>query len=89
MLFSYDSDAKESQLTSTLFYKEMAGRMDVVDIAKVVRNIGQYQHSKFGASSHTIDMMGHIHADIFFQDHYMLNEVTVKITMKRNKILSV
>jgi len=31
--------------------------------------------------SRVIDMMGRIHADIFFQDRYMLNEVGVKIKL--------
>jgi len=30
-------------------------------------------------------MMGRLHADIFFQDRYMLNEVNVKIKLVRSK----
>jgi len=30
-------------------------------------------------------MMGRLHADIFFQDRYMLNEVGVKIKLIRSK----
>ena len=29
--------------------------------------------------------MGRLHADIFFQDRYMLNEVNVKIKLVRSK----
>jgi hypothetical protein len=84
-LLSYGSDAKESQLTSSLFYKDVAGRMDVVDFAEAVRNDGLFKRSRFGVESHTIDMMGRLHADIFFQDRYMLNEVTAKINLIRSK----
>ena len=35
--------------------------------------------------SRTFDMMGRLHADIFFQDRYMLNEVGVKIKLVRSK----
>ena len=35
--------------------------------------------------SHVFDMMGRIHADIFFQERYMLNEVGVKIKLVRSK----
>jgi len=30
-------------------------------------------------------MMGRLHADIFFQDRYMINEVGVKIKLTRSK----
>jgi len=32
-----------------------------------------------------VDMTGRLHADIFFQDRYMLNEVNVKIKLVRSK----
>jgi len=35
--------------------------------------------------SRTFDKMGRLHADIFFQDRYMLNEVGVKIKLIRSK----
>jgi len=34
-------------------------------------------------------MMGRLHADIFFQNRYMLNDVGVKIKLVRSKMLSV
>jgi len=84
-LLSYGGDAKESQLTSALFYKDEAGRMDVTNFADATRNNGFYKRSKFAEKSHAIDMMGHIHADIFFQERYMLNEVNTKIKLIRSK----
>ena len=30
-------------------------------------------------------MIGHTHADIFFQEHYMLNEVGIKVHLVRSK----
>jgi len=35
--------------------------------------------------SRKFDMMGRLHADMFFQDRYMLNEVGVKIKLVRSK----
>ena len=84
-LLSYGGDAKESQLTSELFYKDVAGRMDVVDFAEANRNAALFRRSHFTNESHVVDMMGRIHADMFFQDRYMLNEVATKIKLIRSK----
>jgi len=35
--------------------------------------------------SRTFDMIGRLHADIFFQDRYMINEVGVKIKLTRSR----
>jgi len=84
-LLSYGGDAKESQLTSALYYKDQAGRMDAVDFAEANRNAGLYNRAQFTKESHLVDMIGRIHADIFFQERYMLNEVNTKIKLIRNK----
>jgi hypothetical protein len=84
-LLSYGEDAKKSQLTSSLFYKDMAGRMDVHGIAEDTRNEGLFKRRALGVASREFDMMGRLHADIFFQDRYMLNETGVKIKLVRSK----
>jgi hypothetical protein len=84
-LLSYGEDAKTSQLTSSLFYKDQAGRMDSVDFAAGAVNAGLAKRREFSARSHVFDMMGRLHADIFFQERYMLNEVGVKIKLVRSK----
>ena len=45
MLLSYGDNAKETQLTSSLFYEDQAGRMDVVDIGEAARNRGLWNRS--------------------------------------------
>ena len=84
-LLSYGDDAKKSQLTSALFYPDQAGRMDVVNFAEATRNSGLYARSRFTTESRVVDMMGRIHADVFFQDRYLLNEVHVKIKLIRSR----
>ena len=83
-LLSYGQDAKTSQLTSALYYKDVAGRMDSIDFAANAVNAGLQSRRELVQQSRVIDMMGRIHADIFFQDRYMLNEVGVKIKLIRN-----
>ena len=84
-LLSYGEDSKKSQLTSALFYKDRAGKMDNVTIAAANRNEGLFQRRAIAAQSREFDMMGRLHADIVFQDRYMLNEVGVKIKLIRSK----
>jgi len=84
-LLSYGEDAKRTQLTSGLFYKERAGRMDSVDLADNAANDGLVKRRALGLESRTFDMMDRLHADIFFQDRYMINEVGVKIKLTRSK----
>jgi len=84
-LLSYGDDAKKSQLTSGLFYPDEAGRMDAVTFDEATRNSGVYARSRFTTESRVVDMMGRIHADMFFQDRYLVNEVHVKIKLIRSR----
>jgi hypothetical protein len=84
-LLSYGEDAKKTQLTSALFYKDQAGRMDSVDFAEANRNGGLYKRASFAANSRVIDMIGRLHSDLCFQERYLLNEVGVKIKLTRSK----
>jgi len=86
-LLSYGEDAKKTQLTSALFYKDQAGRMDSVDFAAAAVNGGLAKRRALVAGSREFDMMGRLHADIFFQDRYIINEVGIKIKLVRSKDL--
>lgn len=87
-LLSYGEDAKKTQLTSALYYKDDAGHMDTINQAVDAqggRNEGLVKRTQHIGESRVVDMMGRLHADIFFQDRYMLNEVNVKIKLARSK----
>ena len=84
-LLSYGTDAKKTQLTSALFFKDTAGEMNAIAMEGDHVNDGFVTRRELAAGSRTIDMMGRIHADIFFQDRYMLNEVSMKIKLNRSK----
>jgi len=86
-LLSYGHDAKTSQLTSALYYKDTAGKMSSVDVAATGAdaNEGMKARARLAAGSRVIDMMGRIHADIFFQERYMLNEVNTRIKLVRSR----
>jgi len=87
-LLSYGEDAKKSQLTSEMFYKDNAGRMNEVVRAAAddhVPNEGLSQRRALVAVSREFDMMGRLHSDMFMQDRYLLNEVGVKIKLIRSR----
>jgi len=85
-LLSYGMDPKTSQLTSALYYKNTAGNMDSVDFDDEDNvNKGLAARRNMAPVSRVIDMMGRLHADIFFQKRYMLSEVGVKIKLIRSK----
>jgi len=83
-LLSYGEDAKKSQLTSELYYKDQAGRMDAITFDDA-GNSGLAQRRALTLRSREFDMIGRIHGDIFYQNRFMLNEVGLKIKLIRSK----
>ena len=89
-LLSDGDDAKKTQLTSELFYTDEAGKMDVVAFgADAAKNSGLMKRAAFTATSNVVDMIGRIHADISFQDRYVINEVNMKITLSLSTLRDV
>lgn len=86
-LLSYGADAKKSQLTCALFYKDTAGKMDVSDPTSDDDNVndGLVKRSSFTSGGKEVDLLGRLHADIFFQSRLMLNEVNIRIKLSRSK----
>jgi len=69
-LLSYGENAKKSQLTSELFYKDDAGRMEetiIEETGGLLPNSGLQKGSEFVARSREFDMIRRIHGDIFFR----------------------
>ena len=84
-LLSYGGDAKSSQLTSALFYKDIAGNMDDANPLHATANSALKKRHSFFTNGRTVDLIGRIHADIFYQPKYLPNDVTVRIRLLRNK----
>jgi hypothetical protein len=80
-LLNYSQDAKESYLGNSLFYKDTAGKMEYADYAS---NSGFVKRKELTLDKQ-FELMGRLHADIFMQDRYMLNNVPISITLTRNK----
>ena len=72
-LLSYGPKAKNSQLTAALFYKNTAGNMDRPNPAHAnedERNFALQKRASFTDEGGTVDLIGRIHSDFFFQDSY-------------------
>ena len=80
-LLSHGAVAKNSQLTSALWYKDTAGHMDATDN----ENKGLLKRNDYTTGSRIVDMMGRLHVDLFFQDRSLLNGVDVKIRLVQSK----
>ncbi|KAJ8018950.1 hypothetical protein HOLleu_42760 [Holothuria leucospilota] len=86
-LLSYGPDAKESQLTGSLFYKDTPGKMDSCNpnaVADVV-NHGLRARTQYTRNSNTVDLVGPIHCDLFFQEKILLGGVELKLKLHRSK----
>ena len=86
-LLNYGKEAKTGQLSMAMFHKDTAGKMNVVNplAADDEGNLGLKARYEFTKESHTVDMMGPIHSDIFFQHRLMLNGVNLRIKLNRAK----
>lgn len=77
-LLNYGSEAKDTHLTSSLFYKDSGS------IEAGADNTGYVKRSKFALSGE-FDMEGLIHSDIFNSNKYMLNGVQMLIKLYKSR----
>ena len=82
-LLSYGAEAKKTQLTSQLWYKDTAGHMEATQ--GNAGNAGLVERRRHIAGSRVVEMMGRLHVDLFMQDRFLINGVTVKIRLVRSK----
>ena len=86
-LLNYGPDAKKSQLTAAMFYKDQAGNMDVADPTIAVTanaNAGLKARYDFNKESGTIEMTGPLFCDIFMTERLLLSFVDLKVVLSRN-----
>ena len=84
-VLSYGVEAKNTQLTSQLWYKDTAGHMDATTVDG--GNTGLIERRRNITESRIVEMMGRLHVDLFLQDRFLLNgvSVSVKIRLVRSK----
>ena len=85
-LLSYGFDAKSTQLTNQLWYKDKSSRMNATELANGPDpNPGFVTRREYIAGSRVVDMMGRLHVDMFMQDKFLINGVDVKLRLVRSK----
>ncbi|XP_066478493.1 uncharacterized protein F54H12.2-like [Tiliqua scincoides] len=70
-------------ISQRLFYKDTPGEHESTGLDG--DNQGFIRRAALTAESRKIDLLGHLHADLFFQEKLLLNGVDVKIKLTRSK----
>ena len=83
-LLSYGAEAKKTQLTSQLWYKDTAGHMDTTQENGGNAGLARRRRRHI-VGSRVVEMMGRLHVDLFMQDRFLLNGVTVRVRLVRSK----
>src|SRR6218665_3844789 len=85
-LLSYGGAAKTSQLTSALYYKDVAHHLENANPNDdTAENDGFKIRSTMTREGRAVDMLGCLHSDLFFQDRFLPNDVNIKVRLVRNK----
>ena len=84
-LLDYGKPAKKSHLSSSLWYKDIAGRMDVTHVREdQTTNAGLVKRTLFTNRSQVVDMLGSVHGEVFFQEKLLLSNLNVHIRLTRS-----
>ena len=80
-LLNYSHATKVDQLTSALFYKDTAGKMDAADpgLPSATANAGLKKRSRFTNGSKEVELIGRLHSDMFCQEKYLLSGVDLRL----------
>lgn len=79
-ILNYNTDSKNTHLQNVMFYPDSAGYM-----TDFVNNSGLKSRQKMTAFSTPIEMLGHLHCDIFNHDRFLLNGVELRLKLNRTK----
>lgn len=80
-LLNYAMPAKESHLTCALWNEDTAGKMNNADDT----NKGFTWRQKYIKDSKEVEMIGHLHGDIFNQDKFLINGVEMSVKLVRSR----
>ena len=79
---NYGREAKETHLTSALYYQDTAEQLDSRD---ETLNAGFKKRHDHAHQGRVVDMEGRLHCDIFHQNRLLMNGVDVKIRLIPSK----
>lgn len=80
-LLNYAPAAKKSHLTCGLWYEDTAEKMDSTDNS----NEGFRSRQKMASESKELEMIGHLHGDLFNQEKFLINGVDMCVKLVRSR----
>lgn len=83
-LLNYASPAKTSHLTSSLWDADTAERMDET-LDSATPNQALVRRARYVQGERALDLIGHLHCDVFNQDKFLINGVEVRVRLVRSK----
>ncbi|XP_070168316.1 uncharacterized protein F54H12.2-like [Polyergus mexicanus] len=83
-LLNYSSPAKTSHLTSCLWDADTPGQMDELMESKSP-NSALVRRACYIHGGRALDLVGHLHCDVFNQDKFLINGVEVRLRLVRSK----
>jgi len=87
-LLNYASPAKTSHLISCLWNADIPGYMDdTLDLDSSNPNTTFEIRTQYIQGNHALDLIGHLHCDVFNEDKFLINGVKVKMRLVRSKDL--
>ena len=87
-LLSYGRDAKNSQLTSALYYKDIGGDAGFEEgdpTLQAATNKGMVKRNSFFRNGEIVPLQGPLHVDLLFQDRYLPADVGIQLRLVRSK----
>ncbi|XP_063960304.1 uncharacterized protein F54H12.2-like [Lytechinus pictus] len=86
-LLQYGTEAKESQLTSALFFKDTPGHMDQANPLEPGNDVNQglKKRHTYIKGSNSFELIGPLHCNLFFQPKHLLNGVDLRVKLIRSK----
>ncbi|XP_046491080.1 uncharacterized protein F54H12.2-like [Neodiprion pinetum] len=84
-LLNHAPPAKKSHLSSALWYDSEDGVSDVYDADAVGADRGFIERKRIMSNARTVDLIGHLHCDVFNQDKFLINGVELRLRLVRSR----
>ncbi|XP_073192843.1 uncharacterized protein F54H12.2-like [Lepidochelys kempii] len=82
-MINYSDDTLAPQFPASLFYKDTLRQHKETEMDG--RNLGFVGRAKLAALSRMIELLGHLHSNLFLQEKLLLNDMDVNIKLKCSK----
>ncbi|XP_020297854.1 uncharacterized protein F54H12.2-like [Pseudomyrmex gracilis] len=83
-LLNYSSEAKSSHLTTCLWDSNPPGLLDAGFDAPT-ENPALVRRMQYFKNNRAVDLIGHLHCDVFNQDKFLINGVEMRLRLIRSK----